>query len=300
MKSRVLAALAVVAFCGAVIGGVFWYQARTLSPRALWERLPRTDGVVFYIDFAALRRGGLMQLFDSAKSPEDPEYLGFVQKTSFNYKQDLDAVLGEYGPSGWFVLAKGRFDWPSLRSYAISQQGACQEKLCRMTGSAPDRRISFLPIQSRLMALAVSTDDTAALRLAQPGPGIDPQLPDAPVWAVLPPAVLRAAQGLPDGTRPFARAVGQAELITLSFAPEGNRFSLRLTLNCRSDQDAYDAASQLTKVTEILSRMMVEDHAQPKVGDLARVLVSGRFWNTGNRTYGVWPIERAFVENLLK
>jgi hypothetical protein len=286
--------------CAAIIGGIFWYRARTISPRELFRRLPEGDAVVFYIDFAALRRGGLMQIFDSAKSPEDPEYLRFVQKTSFNYKQDLDAVLGEYGPGGWNIFARGRFDWQSLRRYTESQQGSCPDAVCRMAGSTPDRRISFLPIQSRLMALSVGRDETAVLRLAQPGIGPEPQLPDAPVWAMLPPSLLRSAQNLPDGTRPFARAVGEAELITLAFTPEDRKFALNLTLKCRSDQDAYDAASQLSKVTELLRHLMLEQHAQPKSSDLAWVLESGRFWNKGDRAYGVWPIDRPFLETLLK
>ena len=303
MKSKLRATLllaAIVLICAAAIGGVFWYRSREVSPRELWKRLPAGDALVFYVDFEALRRGGVMQLFESAKAPEDPEYLRFVEKTGFNYKKDLDAILGAYSPTGWFILAKGRFDWKSLRSYTESQQGACYNSLCRMAGSAPDRRISFLPIQSGLMALAVSQDDTAALRLAKSGGGPDPQLPDAPVWVTLPPALLRGVQNLPDGTRPFARAVGQAESITLSFAPEEKRYALKLTVNCRNDQDAYDAASQLTRVTDLLRKMIVEEHAKANPADLSGVLVSGRFWNTGNRAYGAWPIERSFVENMLK
>ena len=303
VKSKLRATLllaAIVLICAAAIGGVFWYRSREVSPRELWKRLPAGDALVFFVDFDALRRGGVMQLFDSAKAPEDPEYLRFVAKTGFNYKRDLDSVLGASGPTGWFILARGRFDWKSLRSYTASEQGACYDSLCRMTGSAPDRRISFLPIQSGLMGLAVSKDDTAALRLAKSGGGPDPQLPDAPLWVTLPPAILRGAQGLPDGTRPFARAVAQAESITLAFAPEGRRFALKLTVNCRIDQDAYDAASQLTRVTDMLRKMIIEEHAQANPADLSGVLVSGRFWNTGNHAYGTWPIERVFVENMLK
>jgi hypothetical protein len=297
-SSLLISAIAVV--CAAVIGGVFWYRSRALSPAALWKRLPSGDAVVLYIDFEALRRGGILQLIDNAKAPEEPDYLKFVQNTGFNYKKDLDGVMAAFGPSGRFILARGRFDWKKLRTYAESEQGKCYNSLCRMTGSTPDRRISFLPIQSGLMALAVSTDDRAAMRLADAGSGPEPQIPDAPVWAMVPPAALRGAEGLPDGTRPFARAVALAESITLSFVAEDSRFALKLDLKCRSDQDAYDASSQLTKVTELLRNMIEREHAKPNAGDLSGVLISGKFSNTGNRVSGSWPIERAFVENLLK
>jgi hypothetical protein len=266
----------------------------------MYKRLPARDALVFYADFDALRRGGLMRVFDSAKAPEDPEYLHFVSSTAFDYKRDLDGVMASFGPTGRFILAKGRFDWKSLRSYAESQQGKCENSLCRLNGSTPDRRISFLPIQSGLMALAVSTDDMAATRLTSAAPAAELQIPDAPVWASLPPSWLRSAGDLPDGTRPFARAVEQAESVTLAFAPEGNRFALKLAVVCRGGQDAYDAAAQLTKMTGLLRKLIALEKQTPNSGDLSGVLVSGTFRSSGDRVLGYWPIERAFVENLLR
>ena len=288
------------AVCAASLGGLFWYRSRARTPAAMYRRLPVRDALVFYIDFEALRRGGLMQVFDSAKGPEDPEYLRFVSGTAFDYKRDLDGAMAAFGPTGRFILAKGRFDWKSLRSYAASQQGKCDNSLCRLSGSTPDRRISFLPIQSGLMALAVSADDSAAMRLTSPAAGPDMQIPGAPVWASLPPSWLRSAGNLPDGTRPFARAVEQAESVILAFAPEGNRFALKLTVVCGGEQDAYDAASQLTRMTALLRKLIALEKQTPNPGDLSGVLVSGTFRNAGNRVFGYWPIERVFVENLLR
>ncbi|HMD72041.1 MAG TPA: hypothetical protein VKF41_11885 [Bryobacteraceae bacterium] len=295
-----LAAGLAAAVCAASLGGLFWRRTRALQPAAMYRRLPTRDALVFFIDFEALRRGGLMRLFDSAKPPEDPEYLRFVSSTAFDYKRDLDSVMAAFGPSGRFILAKGRFDWKSLRSYAESQQGKCDGSLCRLVGSAPERRISFLPIQSGLMALAVSTDDMAAMRLTSPAgePGL--QIPDAPVWASLPPSWLKSAPNLPDGTRPFARAVEQAESVVLTFAPEGNRFALKLTVVCGGGQDAYDAASQLTRMTGLLRKLIALEKATPNPGDLSGVLVAGTFRSSGNRVFGYWPIERVLVENLLR
>jgi hypothetical protein len=288
------------AVCAASLGGLFWYRSRESTPAALYKRLPARDALVFYIDFEALRRAGLMRMFDSAKGPEDPEYLGFVSATGFDYKRNLDGAMAAFGPTGRFILAKGRFDWKSLRAYAESQRGKCENSLCRLAGSTPDRRISFLPIQSGLMALAVSTDDVAATRLAAPVAGPEFQVPDAPVWVSLPPAWLKSAAGLPDGTRPFARAVQEAESITLAFAPEGSRFALRLTVVCGGEQDAYDASKQLTSMTALLRKLIALEKQTPNPGDLSGLLVSGTFRNSGNRVFGYWPIERVFVENLLR
>ncbi len=289
-----------VALCAASIGWVLWHRAQARTPAAMYQRLPVGDALVLYIDFDALRRAGLMRLFDSAKGPEDPEYLRFVSATAFDYKRDLDDVMAALGPTGHFILAKGRFDWKSLHSYAESHQGKCQDALCRLQGSTPDRRISFLPIQSGLMALAVSTDDSAAMRLANPAAGPAIQIPDAPVWASLPPSWLKSVGNLPDGTRPFARAVEQAQSLTVTFSPEGNRFALKLTVECNGEQDAYDASKQLNTMTALLRRLISLEKQTPNPGDFSGVLVSGTFRNSANRVYGYWPIERAFVENLLR
>lgn len=300
-KARAFLAIGLAAAIFAIsIGGVFWYRSRALAPAALWRRLPARDAAVVYIDFKALRRAGLMQAFDRAKAPEDPEYLSFVRGTSFDYKRDLDGAMAAFGPTGTFILARGRFDWKSLRSYAESQQGACYNSVCRLAGSTPDRRISFLPIQSGLMALAVSTDETAAMRLAAPASVPAPEIPDAPLWAMLPPRFLQSTGNLPDGTRPFVRAVAEAQSVTLAFAPEGNRFALKLGVVCDSDQEANDAAAQMTHMTGLLRKLITLEKATPSAGDLSGVLVAGTFRNAGNRVYGHWPIERVFVENLLK
>ena len=73
----------------------------------------------------------------------------------------------------------------------------CDCSLCRMRGSTPDRHISFFPLQSNLMALGVSRDDTAALRMNQAAPGPDPEVPVAPVWLSIPPSLLKSGQKLP-------------------------------------------------------------------------------------------------------
>lgn len=289
------------AVCGVSVWGVAWYRSRSLTMVSLLRRLPAEDALVVYIDFSELRRGGILQLLDGSKAGEDPEYQRFVSQTQFDYRNDLDAAIVAFAPTGRFLLLKGRFDWKSLHAYVESRNGECFNSLCRMTGSAPDRRISFFPVRPNLMALAVSPDQVAASRLSSPAPGPDPDLevPSAPVWLSIPTSVLKSTDSLPAGTRVFARSLEQAETVTLAFAPEGQGLAARLDVRCRNDRDAADLASQLTRTTSLLREMMEREHQKPNPADLSGVLTSGAFRNQGRRVVGHWPIGPAFVQNML-
>jgi len=172
----------IAVLCGLSIWAVVAFRSRPMAPAELMRRLPTRDALVAYIDFAALRRDGILQMLDKSKVAEDAEYQEFVRETEFDYKQDLDSVLIAFTPMGKFLLASGRFDWKSLRSYVSAQQGQCYNSFCKLNGSTPDRHISFFPLQANLMAMAVSPDDSAALRLQGVAPGPAPEVPPAPVW----------------------------------------------------------------------------------------------------------------------
>jgi hypothetical protein len=294
-----LMVVGIAAVCGVSVGGVAWYRARSLTTASLLRRIPAEDALVAYIDFSELRRGGILQLLDGSKAGEDAEYQSFVRQTQFDYKKDLDAAIVAFAPTGRFLLLKGRFDWKSLRAYVESQNGKCANSFCRMTGSTLERRISFFPLRSNLMALAVSPDDSAALRLESAVSGPDPQVPAAPVWLSIPTSVLKSSDSLPEGTRMFASGMERAETVTLAFAPEGRGLAARLDVRCRDERDAADLAAQLTRTTSLLREMMEREHRKPDPADLSGVLTSGAFRNDGRRVLGYWPIERAFVQNVL-
>jgi hypothetical protein len=160
-----LVVVGIAAICGASVWGVAWYRSRSLTTAALLRRMPAHDAMVAYIDFSQLRRAGILRLLDGSKAGEDPEYQNFVRQTQFDYQEDLDSAMVAFAPTGRFLLVQGRFDWKSLHAYVESQDGTCFNSFCRMTGSTPERRISFFPVRSNLMALAVSPDESAALRL---------------------------------------------------------------------------------------------------------------------------------------
>src|SRR5580693_9155525 len=157
-----------------------WNDARAFTDtRVVLSRFPVEDAVVLNVDFAAVRGAGLLS---DAKLPLESEYKQFLDGTGFDYRKDLDEVTASFSKSGNFFIARGQFDWQKLRDYAAHQGGSCYQQLCRMPGSTPERRISFLPLRSDTIALAVSTDDLAATRLEKPGAPITSALPSAPVW----------------------------------------------------------------------------------------------------------------------
>jgi hypothetical protein len=285
--------------CGLAVGGVVWYRSRTLTPAAMLKRLPADDAVVVYVDFAALRAGGILQMLDGAKVGEDPEYRAFVAKTAFDYKQDLDAAMLAMSPTGNYILAKGRFDWKSLAQYVRAQNGNCNNSFCRMAGSTPQRRISFFPLQSGVMALAVSGDEAAALRMNTADPRPDREMPAAPLWLSIPPSIVRSRNALPDGAQMFARSLEKAEAVTLSVAPQGGDFAARLNVRCATDADAAAIAEQLTKSTSLLNEMIRRENQKPNPDDFSGFLTSGSFKQDGTRVQGYWPISRTLLSNLL-
>jgi hypothetical protein len=291
--------LCIVAACSAAVWGVAAYRARSIAPAELIKRLPSQDALLLYIDFSALRRAGLLQLLDGSKLGQEPEYESFVRDTDFNYVQDLDSALAAFAPTGKYILAKGRFDWKALRDYVKEQHGECYNSVCQMAGSTPERKISFLPVQTGLMAMAVSPDATAALRMEVAETGAPTPVPDAAVWMLLPPAILKSPDSLPDGTRQFAKSVEDAKSVTIGFAPEGNRLAAHLNVLCRSDQDAALTAAVLTKITEVLRKVIEQSGQKASPNDLSGPLTLGSFESKGSRVFGYWPIERAFVEQVL-
>lgn len=265
----------------------------------LLKRIPTRDAVIVYIDFSQLRRGGILQLLEGSKASEDPDYQSFARKINFDYRQDLDSAMVAFAPSGKYMLVRGRFDWKSLRSYAIEGGGSCMTALCRMTGSTPDRRISFFPVQSGLMALAVGTDESAVVRMSGRPSGPAAEVPNAPVWLSVPGSLLKSGENLPTGTKMFAHGMEKAEKVTLTFAPEGSRLAARLEVRCRNEQDAVEVASQLSSATITLRQMLEREHQRPGPADLAGVLASGSFRSEGQTVFGYWPMERALVETIL-
>ena len=289
-----------------VAGGATWlavYERNRMaaaSPLGMLRRLPPENATVLFVDFDTLRRGGLLKLLSASKTAEEPDYQTFVRATGFDYQKDLDLAAVSFSSDGEFFVVKGRFDWERLRAYAQGQGGGCEGRLCRMQGSTPDRRISFLPLQPNLMALAVSTDASAAMRLAEPQTSnVQPlDAPRDPVWLSIPAEGLKAPGQLPPGASFFTSALSSADRILLSLGPEGDRLEARLLVTCRSSGDAAALAGQLQHATSLVKEMLAQEKQPPNVKDLSGVLTAGVFEQSGRRVLGHWPLPAAFLESL--
>jgi hypothetical protein len=301
-RQRAWLLIALVAvLCGAAIWGVSYYRrSQVQTPAALLRRLPTQDAVLLYVDFAELRRGGILGLLMGSQVAQEPEYRVFVEKTQFDYQEDLDAALVSFAPAGKFFLVRGRFDWGRLRAYAREQDGQCYNVFCQMSGSTRDRKISFFPLHRSVMALAVGPDESAARRLQQP-PGSAPafDVPPEPIWLAVPGKALAGDTPLPEGTRMFARSLSKAESITVALGPQGERFRATLRVRCRSAQDAAALVEQLQVTTTLLRSLISREGQKPNPRDLSGVLTGGSFRQDGAQVEGHWPIERALITDLL-
>ncbi len=302
LSGRAWAAIALLVVAVGAVGLTLFQRNRmaAVSPGGMLRRLPPENATVLFIDFDTLRRGDVLKLLAASKNAEEPDYQAFVHSTGFDYQKDLDVAVASFGSDGEYFVVKGRFDWQKLRAYAAGQGGECDAKLCRMQGSTPERRISFLPLQTNLMALAVSTDASAALRLAdvQTG-GVQPlDLPRDPVWVSIPAENLKAPGQLPAGASFFTAALASADKILLSLGPEGQRLEARLLVTCRTSQDAAALASQLQHATSLVREMMTRENQKPNAKDLTGMLTAGVFEQSGRRVLGRWPVPPEFLQSL--
>ena len=298
LRLAIVAGIAALLTFGALL--LWVYRWRTLDRAGLLARLPTNQAVVVWIDFAALRRGGVLQLLSNSKTPEEPEYRQFIASTGFDYKRDLDQVMASFGPAGEYFLVRGRFEWMKLRAYAAAQGGSCRQWFCTMPGSKPERNISFYPLRDRIMALAVSRDSQAARDLAEKREGqraLD--IPADPVWLSVPAATLNSTDRLPTGTRMFAQSMGDAEEITLSAGPQGGAYEARLNVRCRSEKEATRLVEQLERTTALLRKMIDKQHGAANSRDLSGVLTAGVFSRKEARVFGRWPLPQEFLRDTL-
>ncbi len=281
-----------------VAGGAAWfriYSSRAFfDTRVLLSRFPAADALVMSVDFATLRRAGLL---GESKMALEPEYKRFLEGTGFDFKRDLDSVVASFSRTGNFFIARGRFDWKKLREYAAHQGGSCYQELCRVQGSTPERHISFLPLRGDAIALAVSTDDLAATRLTKAGQPVTASLPSAPVWISVPGAELRRQDALPPGLRLMLSALTSADRVIVTLGPASQGIEAHLEATCRTQDDAKVLASQLRTTTAILKEALARDKKAAE-DEVATMLTAGRFDQTGRRVIGNWPVRRSLLDAL--
>jgi hypothetical protein len=295
MRRRILIATALSLCAAAALCVYFWRTASPASPAEMIAALPQTGATLAYIDVSAIRKAGLLPAGSS--KVQDADYRSFLDSTGFDYERDLDAVAASFTGSGTFFVVRGKFDWPRLRTVAQGR-GSCRGELCRSPGSVPGRWVSFWRVGSRLMALASSPSDSAALDITPRKIGADVPGPARPVWVSVAPSALATFSGLPTGTQSFTSALASAERVVFSLAPSGNQLRLYLDVTSQSESGAGELQKRLQEATDLLNKMLEREHQRPNEGDMSGLLSAGKFRREGRQVFGEWPVARKLIESI--
>lgn len=289
--------LLIAALCAAVLGTVAYVRSRSESTAKLLERLPPDSTAVFYIDFATLRKAGLMEMFGGSDMVREPEYRVFVEQTGFDYARDLDSAILAFHPTGKYMLLRGRFNWTLLKRYTEVQGGTCRHAFCRSEGSTPERQISYFPIDAQTMGLAVSSDGWAATQLWDHRKHTL-RVPDKPVWAVLSSAAWKNGGVLPSGARAFALALDGVERVIFTAGQGSDGIELTMNVNCKSAGQAAGIVLRLRETTSTLLNLIRNEGQTPNPSDLSGILTAGAFEQRDTEVVGRWPISRSFIASL--
>ena len=287
--------------CVLAAGGVYWfYRTRSLArPSDLVSLLPAANASVVYIDVTAMRHSGILNMVAGSKAVEDADYQQFVNETKFDYRQDLDALAGAFKDGKVYFAVRGRFHWKNLQDYAARQGGSCHGNFCVIAGSQPSRRISFYPLKSDVLAMAVGPDDFAAYQVAaQSGkPALTVTAPKEPVWAVIPASALQQMDSLPAAAKAYVPALLGAEQIVFGIgADSSNQLQLSVQVTCKDASAASALLAQFDATTKALRELLARRRQKPDPADLSAVLVAGSFRSDQRQVYGAWPIPKAFVD----
>lgn len=266
--------------------------------------LPADHATVFYADVDTLRKAGILNLLAGSKAVEEAEYRKFVQQTGFDYRTDLDSVAAAFVNGASYFIVRGRFQWKQLADYARLQGGECHYAICSLPGSSLERNISFYPLQPNVLALAV-TPDPGGVNMISPGSVLKlGALPAEPIWISIPSSALAKPGALPEGVQALLDPVARAERVIMAVGPQGERAQLRLSVVCKSPEDAVMVKGELASATDVLRSASLADRPgadRPVPGqpDWAGFLRGGTFSQAGPEVMGAWPLERSFLEALV-
>jgi len=292
-------ALLVTAGVVAAGAGFYWFHRihSAALPGDLVLLLPTSNASVLSIDVAAMRRSGILNLVAGSKAVEDADYQQFVSETKFDYRQDLDAIAAAFKDGKAYFALRGRFHWNNLKEYAARQGGSCHGDFCVVAGSQPNRRISFYPLRSDVMAMAIGPDDFAAYQVAIQSVKLELTPPKEPVWALIPAVSLQSMDSLPAAAKAYVPALRDADQIVFSIGVDpAQQLQLGVNVTCKNPTAATALLAQFESTTNSLRQMLLKAHRKPDPADLSGVLVAGAFHRSEQQVYGAWPLPKAFVE----
>jgi hypothetical protein len=211
----------------------------------------------------------------------------------------LDSVAASFLNGASYLIVRGRFQWKQLAEYAKSQGGECRYTICTLPGSSLGRNISFYPLQADVLALAVTPEPNGVDAIVPGGNLKLSPLPPEPLWIAAPSSALTKPGALPEGVQALLGPVARAERITVAAGPQGGRAQLRLSVICKSPEDAAAVKGELASATDILKSASLASRPAPGQPDWAGFLRGGTFSQAGREVTGRWPLERSFLEALV-
>lgn len=281
-----------------IFGAWLWlsYQQGATLP-VLIQHLPGQNAAMGFASVEALRQSGMLKP-DATPSAREPEYETFIRKSGFNWENDLDSIVWSFTSDARFFFVTGRFDWARLQEFVKEEGGECRDEFCTISGSQPDRQISFFPWRNNVMALAVSQDRYAADRLRlEYRHGI--AATEAPFWLHLTGTALKDADPLAPGLKGFLRLLERTQHATIYLVPKDDAFSLELRAQCENADVASSLGADFTKLTEWLNQLLKIEKQEPSDAEFASVLATGKFAANGTIVEGSWPVSRNFLLSLI-
>jgi hypothetical protein len=309
-KPWLFVGLAVV-IAGAAILALWQYRHFSVqSAGDMVSVLPSKDAILFFVDVNTLRRTGFLEKLAANKVTEDQEYKDFVAQTHFNYERDLDRIVGsvqklQNGSAVYYLTLDGRFDWSQLTLYVKRHNGDCIHSLCSVPATKPGWWISYLPIHSKLMGLAYSTEKNAAYGF-DVGRNLKPQsVPPGFAWLTIPQSALSnvAAPAQTSGagsslsTLRSILATPKQSTFSLTAAPDSTSGAeLHFKADLASEASALALENQLVQATDVVRQTASEKGASKDTAALANVLSSGHFSRSATQVRGVWVVSPAFLD----
>ncbi len=314
-RRRLLGLLSLAAGAPAAIGWWLWRQRRDSSE--LFRRFPAEHLLLAYLDVERLRRArALAPLLRSTVEP-DSDYNAFVKQTGFDYQRDLDAAAVCYLADRAYIVARGRFDFERLRQYAVSQGGSCDgaslERPCRMPGSRPLRKISFVSPASGVLRMATAPEADAVSRLenasgltAEPlARSVAKMHPERTfLWATATPASLdrlvAGAQGLSPNLTLFSKALAEAQRAYLFLAEHSSGLQISLEAVCSTEEQAARMWRLLQGLHDLIGSLMRQARGKNPPDEWEKVVASAAVQQEKQTARVIWTLGPAALESLGK
>jgi hypothetical protein len=291
----------VVLLSAAVVAVARWRNhSMQWDPAHMVAALPGERPPIFYADVDALRKAGILDLLAGSKAAEDSDYRQFVEQIGFDYRTDLDAVAGAFLNGESFFTVRGRFQWKQLADYARNQGGECHYAICSLQASSPGRKISFYPLRADVLALAVTSEQSGVEAISPSSVMKFDSLPAEPLWISASSAALAATEALPAGLRALLGSLEKVDRITVAAGAQGQRAQLRLSVLCKTPEEAESVKGDLSAAIDALKETSApQPIASPPEPDWAGFLRGGVFRRTGLEVTGTWPVEQSFLNALV-